>query len=68
MSRRRKLLLIILALPVVGFILIQIIPVGRFIPVLERNPNPPVTQTIEFPPNFDGSFSLPDQLRHYVIT
>lgn len=48
MSRRRKLLLIILALPVVGFILIQIIPVGRFIPVLERNPNPPVTQTIEW--------------------
>ncbi len=48
MSRRRKLLLIMLGLPIIGFILIQIIPVGSFFSVLARDPNPPVTQTIQW--------------------
>lgn len=42
MPQLRRLIGYALALGVAGFLLIQIIPVGRFIASLERKPNPPV--------------------------
>ncbi|HEX2908762.1 MAG TPA: heme-binding domain-containing protein [Phototrophicaceae bacterium] len=46
MSRLQKISLGLIGLAVVGLVVIQILPVGRFFPVLNRVPNPPVTQTI----------------------
>ncbi len=41
MSRRRKIVLGLFALPILGFIIIQFVPAGNFIQVLRREANPP---------------------------
>jgi hypothetical protein len=43
--RRLKL---IFSIALVGFVIIQVLPFGRFVPILERKPNPPVIRTIEW--------------------
>lgn len=48
MPQLRRLVGYALALGIAGFLLIQIIPVGSFIRVLERRPNPPVSQNFEW--------------------
>lgn len=45
---RRKLLIGLAVLLVAGFILIQIIPVGRIFSSLNREPNPPVRTTVQW--------------------
>ncbi len=48
MTRRRKIVISIVSILVIGFLLLQVIPVGRFRSVLQRNPNPSITATIEW--------------------
>lgn len=47
-SRIRKGVIGLVGLMVVGFVVIQILPVGRFIPVLQRVDNPPVETDIQW--------------------
>lgn len=42
----RKIIVGTAAFILIGFIVIQILPVGNFISVLKRDPNPPVTATV----------------------
>ncbi len=48
MSRRNKILLAVIGLVLVGFIVIQFLPVGRLTWTLQRNPNPPVEVQINW--------------------
>lgn len=48
MSRRRKIILAVIGLPVLGFLILQIIPVGSIKSSLARDANPPVTQVINW--------------------
>lgn len=47
MVRRRNLILILIGIGVLGFIAIQFIPVGNFIPALARS-NPPIFREIKW--------------------
>ncbi|NWG17181.1 MAG: heme-binding domain-containing protein [Chloroflexi bacterium] len=46
MPRGRKIVLGLAALLAAGFIVIQLLPVGNFVPVLKRDPNPAVIRLI----------------------
>lgn len=48
MSRRMKMILGIIALAIVGFLVIQILPLGNVIPTLQFPGNPAVEQQIQF--------------------
>lgn len=48
MSRNRKIVVAIVGIVVAGFLLLQIFPIGRIRPVFAREPNPPITASIEW--------------------
>ena len=48
MLRRRNLVFGAIGMVVAGFLVMQIIPIGRIYPAAERKPDPPVAVTIEW--------------------
>lgn len=58
MSRRKKILLGAVGVLVAGFLVLQVLPVGRLTWTLQRNPNPPVQVEIDW-----GSAETEDLVR-----
>ena len=48
MSRKRKITTALVGFMVVGLLILQVLPVGSFRAVLQRNANPPISATIEW--------------------
>src|SRR5262245_16995178 len=48
MSRRRKIIIGVVVLGIVGFLVMQVFPLGSLRPVYERHPNPPVLVNIQW--------------------